>query len=359
MKTTLILALLLLLPASLCAVTYDTSTIKSSGGDYTSLSNWEAGEDDTGDLVTNEEIDVAECYASAAPDNTGFSVQGWTTSVDYYIRIYTPISERHSGKWDETAYRMEISNSAGIYMSEEYVDIDGLQIKILEGNANGQAPISASVAAGGSRFNVSNCILITHTNDTVWTYCLGMTDADIGELNCWNTIFYHRAGANASDSCLYNYASTTTISNCTIIGGRYGLRTVKTTATRQYFRNVCISSTSTADFTYSTGPNYDISYCVSEDESADDKDGEGNKVNQDFSGVYVDIPTTDLHLTSDSTILSNCGISMDGNEYLSFTTDIDGETRSGTWDIGVDEYVSGEPPPEPSGEAVPIILILE
>ena len=58
-------------------------TIKASGGDYTSLSAWEAAQQR--DLVALDEIEVAECYPFI--DTTAVTVSGWTTGVNNYIII--------------------------------------------------------------------------------------------------------------------------------------------------------------------------------------------------------------------------------------------------------------------------------
>jgi len=58
-------------------------TIKSSGGDYSSLSAWEAAQQRN--LVTADEIAVAECYGFV--DTTLTTISGWTTGVNNYIII--------------------------------------------------------------------------------------------------------------------------------------------------------------------------------------------------------------------------------------------------------------------------------
>src|SRR3990170_1219772 len=85
-----------------------TKTIKSSGGDYTSLSAWEAGQQ--GNLVTADQIQVAECYSML--DTSICVINGWTTDATRYIEIKTPVSERHDGKWNTSKYRLECSLAA-------------------------------------------------------------------------------------------------------------------------------------------------------------------------------------------------------------------------------------------------------
>src|SRR3972149_2689414 len=111
-----------------------TKTIKPSGGDYTSLSAWEAGMQK--DLVTADEISVAECYSMS--DTTAVSIDGWTTDATRYIKIYTPISERHDGKWNINKYRLIASAdwTGALTVVEDYVYVDGLQIEQTASGAN-------------------------------------------------------------------------------------------------------------------------------------------------------------------------------------------------------------------------------
>src|SRR3990170_4483339 len=116
-----------------------TKTIKPSGGDYTSLSAWEAGMQK--DLVTADEISVAECYSMS--DTAAVSIDGWTTDATRYIKVYTPISERHSGKWDATKYRLVVSaDLTGVLgVVEDYVYVDGLQIEQTASGANNSSVV--------------------------------------------------------------------------------------------------------------------------------------------------------------------------------------------------------------------------
>ena len=76
--------------------------------------------------------------------------------------------------------------------------------------------------------------------------------------------------------------------------------------------------------------------CASSDGSADDHGGSGNLVNQTFS--FVDLAGGDFHLTSGDSGARDQGVDLSADPDLSFSDDIDGDTRGGTWDIGADEF---------------------
>ena len=73
------------------------STIRSSGGDYTSLSAWEAGEQ--GDLTgVRDEISTAELYDDWPSGlNDSVTIDGWTTDSTRYVRVTVASGHRHNG----------------------------------------------------------------------------------------------------------------------------------------------------------------------------------------------------------------------------------------------------------------------
>jgi hypothetical protein len=121
---------------------------------YTSLANWESQTQNSSitldninpsmDLVTaNTQLNVA-CYGDG-PDTVSVLIDGWTTDANNYIKIYTPVSssevgvsQRHSGKWDDSKYRMQVtgwgvvigSNVSTPSAGTGYVWIDGLQVHL-------------------------------------------------------------------------------------------------------------------------------------------------------------------------------------------------------------------------------------
>lgn len=103
-----------------------TKTIKPSGGDYTSLSAFEAGEQRN--LVTLDEISVAECYSMT--DTAPAVFDGWNTGPTNYILIKTPSSERHIGIWNSGKYNLSVpsgSSSICLHIKTEYTRVEGLQ----------------------------------------------------------------------------------------------------------------------------------------------------------------------------------------------------------------------------------------
>ena len=129
-------------------------TIKSAGGDYTSLSAWEATLP-----ATLTEVETAECYNFALSDNV--AIAGSTTSAANYIRIYAPLTERHDGRARAVSgigFRISDSTGAGTvrHGSNSHVRCEGIEIEQTGGSNALQISSAVSV---GSDIRVEKCII--------------------------------------------------------------------------------------------------------------------------------------------------------------------------------------------------------
>jgi hypothetical protein len=66
---------------------------------------------------------------------------------------------------------------------------------------------------------------------------------------------------------------------------------------------------------------------------------------QTGEATFVDEGNDDFHLSGSDTVAKDNGTDLSGDANLALTDDIDGATRSGTWDIGADEITAVELPP--------------
>ena len=307
--------------------TLRTVTVKSSGGDYTSLSNAEAGEQ--GDLPTlDRQLDI-ECYAFS--DTTIVNITGWTTDATRYIRIFTPIAERHDGKWNDSKYKITQSSAYGFAITnlEEYVRLEGIQVRMSNTSTDGYGCISSKPPGGASSdVRVADCICWSSTTSTSGTDGPAVACGG-GNLLVRNSVII---GGYRGASSAYNVATPSlTLHNVTVVNSNdIGIETgtsIYITATNVYVggtggesyggsgssfsKTTCMHSTAT---TFS-GSTKSIAYSTA-----------------NFTNVTAS--SEDLHLVSGSALIG-AGTDLSGT----FTTDIDGETRS-AWDVGADEYIS-------------------
>ena len=322
---------------------------------YTSLSNWESQTENANitepvendvnpstDLASANTIMMVACYADGA-DTTAVTINGWTTGDDNYIKIYTPVSssevgvsQRHNGTWDDSKYRIE-STSAPINIGASGVGaanvwIDGLQIYLSSVTGNGNSGI-LSYQTAQANHRISNNIIRSVTNNTYSYFGIYLyAAAASSEARIWNNIIYGFDGTNASgisnsDSDYTAYVYNNTVYDCTTGYGTSGTSIAK--------NNIAFNNGDDYAGTFSSASDYNLG-----EDAAFSGDDNYVQTTQTAAQMFVD-PTgspPDFHVlaTSDA---RDAGTNLSGDANLAFTDDIDGGTRSGTWEIGADEYV--------------------
>lgn len=299
-------------------------TIKPSGGDYTSLSAWEAGEQT--DLVAADEIATAECYSMQ--DTTVLKISGWTTDATRYIRIYTPASERHDGKFNTSKYYLDIDFGAGggtgLYVWEDYVKIDGIQLRVKA--ATGASCIGASSqTASDNHHEISNSIFTSHPSSTVAVVGMNYNTTNLYTIYIWNCIVYDMTYGSGGAGIALGSGSNMYVYNCTVYNCYRNIR--------RFTGTVTVKNTASFDGFDDFVGTMTIDYCAS-----DDGDGTNAVTPSDWSTVFEDYTSGDFHLKSTDTDLIGAGTDDPGSGL--YSDDIDGETRTGTWDIGADEYIA-------------------
>lgn len=142
----------------------------------------------------------------------------------------------------------------------------------------------------------------------------------------WNCIVYGPLYA-----ALWSGTSNLKVYNCTLIGNTYGWEF--TTGTGQIFKN-CYAKGSTAG--YKSGGT--LTTCASSDTSG--SAGLQNIAYSTANFTNVTGGSEDLSLVSGSALI-DVGTDTSGDAApLDFTDDIDGTARGATWDVGVFEYLS-------------------
>ena len=146
----------------------------------------------------------------------------------------------------------------------------------------------------------------------------------------WNTVLI---GSGVEEG-IRLWDSTAFIYNTTIYNMAQGIALDNANASATVKNSAVFNNTD--DF-YNNVGTLDIDYCAS-----DDGDGTNSvtitRSASNYAALVVDAPNGDFHITDTNSELYNMGTNLSSNPDLSFTYDIDGDTRSGTWDIGADEY---------------------
>lgn len=313
--------------------TTNTKTIKSSGGDYTSLASWEAGRQ--ADLVAGDLIEVAECYDLGAADTTGVTIDGWTTGASNYIRITVPSAERHTGTRNTSKYRLVVSAgfSAAMIVSEEYVRIEGLQVRNSAGNGSACIIIGPT---GTSDVRVSDTIVHDISSSSTGDG-FRITRGTVGLYNC---AAFACTGTSGVGFHSYNTGSpAVTANNCVAANCSNGF------AVRGFLtmtaKNCYAGGSVTSDYTRDGTATITKTTCYSEDGT----ESTSTAAFSTSSGAYFTNVTSgseNLHIGASSS-LKDAGTSLAGWAHPGGDVDIDGDARSGSWDVGYDEYVSAGP----------------
>jgi hypothetical protein len=306
-----------------------TFTICLSGCDYSSLASWELNENS--DLTA--EGGTGPCIANITEgfeDTTPFTIFGWTTSAEDYIKIVTAPEARHNGAWDEDAYILRVTDANAIGIAESFVYLEGLQIQVI-GESADRVYIDASGGIDAdSHLEFSYNILRGHLESALDSDGIYIGDADA------DAYLYNNIVSDLTDTQAFSYGiqcgAECWIYGNTIYRNGIGLRCSGTC----YVKNTLSTDHVNDDF-FDTDAGDFYDNCASSDATANYAGGTGNRINQIFT--FVDAPNGDLHLDSTDIGALNFGEDLSTDLFLSFTDDIDGETRTGTWDVGADEYV--------------------
>jgi len=289
----------------------------------------------TTDLYTNNYQLNIPCYYDSAADTTAVAVQNYATAVPNYIKIYTPNnivtesnnSQRHSGKWDDTKYRLSTAASYTLNILIGNVKVIGLQASLAPTN-DGESVIYFN----GDNTNIGNNIVkfvpTAYTTSMAGIKC----NASKTNLSAWNNIVYGFNGTTSYGIYLTvansgAFAYNNTIHNCT-----NGIMTGNNDTVAK--NNIVQGATDGYVNTFATGSDYNISSLVS------DTTGGAHDKQAIVQFLSATSGAEDLHLAATDTAAKNSGTDLSADVILAFSTDIDGAARNAAinaWDIGADE----------------------
>ncbi len=284
----------------------------------------------------NMAIAVAKCRTTdGTADTNAVTIDGWTTSADNYIKIWTDPDDvygRHNGVWSEEKYRLDTDNypQGAIVIGENYTRIDGLQIK----SSVGRAIFVYNISGEGEIYISNNFSHITQSDgyDVYDVFSVGSLDVYF-----WNNIGINDSSNISAESFSLNDSGVNfyLYSNLAISKGGFAFR--GNSASNIYMVNNIGKSLNNSDFqddgNYFKTFNNNLSY----DGTANDFGGTGNKSSTTVK--FLDAQNNDFHLDPTDTVARNAGKELSSNalELSSLAYDIDGTARGNAWDIGADE----------------------
>jgi uncharacterized protein YqgV (UPF0045/DUF77 family) len=292
------------------------STYGNATRNYTSMTAWEAATDV--DLVTAAQSEILECYDDAASFNDYCPLLGATTSTSYARCVRPASGQGHDGTSNNGFNIANTTNAVVFSLYENYSYVCDMVAK-----STITATINRSVfqnTSNGGAF--VGCIAYDSvlTADTAamagfWSSPDGGVSAVNGFIDCLaknisTTGTGIGCGFSGDDDGVTNYYNCTAVNNKT-----YGFQQTSGTVNA---KNCCASGNTTADW------NGTITKTTCTAEGA--------------TPTYVNAAGDDFHLAASDTVCRGNGTDLSADATYPFDDDIDKQTRSGTWDIGFDEY---------------------
>lgn len=282
--------------------------------------------------------------AGTTADTARCVIAGFTTDSTHKVKLQGDLV---GGVWSTSYYRIEAAPNPAhgvIEVADQYVEIQNIQVKNTEaGSGNGES-IYSGEGLGGLSLTVTGSIL----------RCSGSTGSSFNLF--WrpdvantvgifaNNILYGATGTGAIGMALYgsgyNDGEIVIAYNNTVHGSPTGIATHGGGASdAEYIKNNIAQSCSTACYALNSAAGHATDTTatnLSEDTSSPNNTWDSQVV----TFVSETGGSEDLHLNASDTAAKDQGTDLSGDAQYAFSTDIDGATRTGTWDIGADEITA-------------------
>jgi len=314
------------------------STINKTGEDYNTITLWE--DDKDGDLVTDTRQETGEVYKDDGELKETVVIDGSTTNSSYYMKLTVAEASRHDG----TAGSGFVLNKNATYALSAYDEYTVIEWIEIDGNGStGTSSNNTGIACNSSNFTFRYNIIHDFGSQTgTGRGIFNTSESSRSGIDSYNNIIYNIFATSTGGAKGIDYGAGTkagvicnnTIYNITSSAGTaYGI--VGNFSASGIIKNNIVIGSTTADFSFSSATH---DYNASSDATADGANSLNSgtaKVPSTSDFVSVTSGSENLHLAAGAVEIDK-GVDLSGT----FTDDIDGVTRTGTWDIGADEYVA-------------------
>ena len=284
---------------------YNVSTYGDATRDYTSLDAWEAATDN--DLVTAAKGEVLECYADSSEFTDNVVVADATTNSSYFRVIKPASGEGHDGTPNNGVKFTYPYSEIQFTVQEDYAGVYDIVGKNTYGTG-----YAIAFYTDNSTAKFVGCIAhdMTHNADNNWPFYISAGKV----INC---LAIEASGGSGGNDAGFLADGTAYYYNCTSADCYVGFWQSSGSPVAKN----CASEDSTSG--YEWVGTWSKTTCT-------DNDGV----------VFKNTSNNDYHLASSDTYAKDQGTDLSSDGTFAFDDDIDGDTRSGTWDIGFDEWVS-------------------
>ncbi len=298
---------------------------------YNTLAAWNTGE--TGNLVTADKVKVGVCYNDGV-FTAGVTISGWTTDATRYPKLTVATVARHTGtagtgaRIDANNTNINLVNVQANYAVVEWLALTNWRVGTTANLGNGVLVIGYTGVVLQNLMLHKSTVNPTEGNSETNGNAIVIGSLNAGTVTIRNCLIYDLSGWGISVGSCSN-SSTITIQNCTVHVTGTGIAT----------RDLNLTSTVQNCMVTGTGTRFSIvgqSSCMNNLSSDASAPGTSALTNKTAANQYVSLTggSENLHLKAGADAI-NAGTDLS----VSFTTDFEGQTRSGTWDMGADEVV--------------------
>ena len=275
------------------------------------------------------------CSGSAADtSNTDQSAWDMATTTTNYLRIVGEQSPNHpnfttvdAGKWSTSKYRIEATNRNGLYNNiPAHLRLEGLQIQVTINDGTSYVILktaNANITTGDADLRCGYTIVRgVLTSGSL----IGCESRPFGVGGAGTSKFYNCIAYDCTTGFNGEFV-TTEFYNCTGYDNQFSFLANDTNGA--LCRN-CVAA-GTSDQYFLAGGTF---HANSRNNASPDGSHPGTN-GQTGTPTFVNAAADDFHLQVGDAVCRNTGMTDPASGL--FSDDIDGGTRSGSWDIGVDE----------------------
>lgn len=329
-------------------VTRYVNTASSPGGDGTT--NATSGDSRAFASLNEAEAALPSSFSDSwrivcegqAADTAAVSFSGYDTTASHSVEVWADPAAtygRHDGKWNENKYRLVVSvsgtNAIYLYYCGQ-VNLTGIQAR----NTHSSGDSGIRVLLLGSRTTTIDSCLFSSGGNLGWAAVVLGDHPTTSIYRIRNSVFVSNLASGDYSVGIYDNGSTTVyLDNCVLVSSRTGgFGYKRTSASGAQLRNCYASGAGGA---YSGSGYYTLTNCASADTTGSaGLQGIAYSTSSGAKFTSITVDAEDFHIQAGSALI-DAGSDLSGD----FSTDIDGQTRSGTWDIGIDEIAGGDPDP--------------
>lgn len=297
-----------------------TTSIGATGRDHSTVTLWEADLDDGGVYSSGDDA-VGEMYDDAPFTDSEVVCNGGGTVGLNTATLTVASSSRHDGTAQSGAHWEASITGYNLDVSANRFRFSWLDLR----NTDSQGGCIDLDGRTSYSVQVSNCILEGGGSNRACVFSNGSSDS----YEMQNCIVLNSRDIRLVSGADARYRNVTVFNNST-----YGFRAATAGSTADAYNCISVDNVN-ADYS-----NFDTTdYCISDDTTAT---GTGAITGETGADLFVATTSgsEDLHLKSGA-----AAIDAGDNLGATYEIDIDGVARTGTWDIGADQFVASGPSP--------------